>query len=101
MGSKMIPWRLFLLDRPGAIRFCGTNKGGYMKELDYAQVEELVEHTDLLLDNAKANLEDINRAIKDPSFLKSAMKQREMILRRKMSEILRGQAELRDVLTHK
>jgi polyhydroxyalkanoate synthesis regulator phasin len=72
-----------------------------MNKLDYAQVEELVQHTDLLLDNAKANLEDIKRAIKDPSFLKSAMKQREMVLRRKMSEILQGQADLREVMAHK
>ena len=66
-----------------------------MKQVDCAQVEELIEHTELLLDNAKVNLADIRKAIKDPMFLKSAIKQKELDLRRKMSEILRGQAELR------
>lgn len=67
-----------------------------MNKVDYAQVKELLEHTDLLLDNAKINLDDIKKAIKDPKFLKSAFKQREMELRRKMSEILQGQAEMRN-----
>jgi len=66
-----------------------------MNQVDYVQVEELIEHTELLLDNAKVNLRDIRKAIKDPLFLKSAIKQKELDLRRKMSEILRGQSELR------
>ena len=97
MPEKVSPDPIY---RIGAF-FIKESKGGHMDKLDYAQVEELVEHTDLLLDNAKANLEDIKRAIKDPSFLKSAMKQREMVLRRKMSEILQGQSDLREVMSRK
>ena len=68
-----------------------------MNNIDYGMVEELIQHTGLLLDNAKANLEDIKKAISDPMFLKSALKQKEFSLKRKMNEILRGQAELRNL----
>lgn len=69
-----------------------------MNKVDYAQIEELIDHTDLLLDMAKAKLDDLKRGIKDPNFLRSAIKTEEMRLSKQIDEILRGQLRLKKMM---
>jgi len=71
------------------------------EKIDIIQIDEMICQADLLLENAKAYLQDIQKAIHDPAFLKSAFKQKELELKRKMGEILLGQAELRNALGNK
>lgn len=66
-----------------------ANKGNHKK------VEELIEHAQMLLEMASAKLDDVKKAIRNPSFLKSAFKQKEMELSQKIDDILRVQQELR------
>jgi hypothetical protein len=66
-----------------------------MNSVDTTYVKELIDHIELLLDVAKEKLHDINKAVDDPSFLQTALKQKERDLAKKMDEILRGQLELK------
>jgi len=69
-----------------------------MNQTDLAGVDEIIEHTNLLLDIAKEKLQDIQKAIRDPNFLKSSIKIKEMELNKKMDDIIRGQLEMRKML---
>jgi len=71
------------------------------EKIDITKIDELICHTGLLLENARANLQDIQKAIHDPLFLKSAFREREFELKRKMNDILNGQAELRNAMGDK
>jgi len=65
-----------------------------MRQVEIAQVKELIDEIELLQDIAKTKLRDLRRAIDDPDFLKSAIKAKERELSKKMDELLRAQLEL-------
>uniref|UniRef100_A0A7C6A7X3 Uncharacterized protein n=1 Tax=candidate division WOR-3 bacterium TaxID=2052148 RepID=A0A7C6A7X3_UNCW3 len=60
-------------------------------------IEEMIDHIQLLLDVACAKLDDLRKAIQNPRYLKSVVREKEKELSDKITEILRGYSELKRI----
>lgn len=58
------------------------------------EIEELIAQGDMLLDMVKAKHREIRKAIRDPNFLKSAVRAKQFELSRKIDELLKAQIQL-------
>lgn len=57
-------------------------------------IDELIAQSEMLLDMTKAKLREVRKAVRDPKFLKSALRSKYFEFSRKIDELLKAQIEL-------
>jgi hypothetical protein len=62
------------------------------------EIEELIAQSEMLLDMTKTKLREVRKAIRDPNFLKSAVRSKHFELSRKIDELLKAQIALTEQL---
>lgn len=62
------------------------------------EIEELIQQSQMLLDMTKAKLREVQKAVHDPKFLKSAVRSKYFEFSRKIDELLKAQIELNEKL---
>lgn len=66
-----------------------------MKDLDGHRADILINNIKLLLDIAQQNLCDLQRTLKDPKYLQTAFKTKEMELMDKVNDLLAAMSDLK------
>jgi len=66
-----------------------------MKDLNGHKAETVINNIMLLLNIAQENLKDLQRMLKDPKYLQTAFKTKEMELMDKVNDILTAMSDLK------